>query len=111
MTRFNVTFNYLGRDWFLCVKSWTDQSSSATHYANREAAAAALVTARRCMRNKQVKARIVATTPIEETSWCGTRIEKEGMFPNGDGAAHPLIAGSLSHRLKKLARLQTAQTQ
>jgi len=108
MTTFNVTFSYLGRDWFLCAKTWTDQPSSATHYTNREAAAAALVTARRSMRNKQVKARIVARTPIEEAPLFGEHTEQEAMFPNADGAAHALVAGSLSHRL---ARLQRALTQ
>jgi hypothetical protein len=108
MTTFNVTFSYLGRDWFLTAKSWTDQPSSATDYTNREAAAAALVTARRRMRNKQVNARIVARTPVEEAPLSGEPIGQEGMFPNADGAARTLVAGALSHRLEKLARLQRA---
>jgi hypothetical protein len=104
MTTFNVTFHYLGRDWFLSTKNcWTDQPSGASHYISREAAGAALVTARRYMRNKQVKARIVATPPTVGTP-LGRIIEQEGMFPIADGAAHPLVTGSHSYRLKKLAR-------
>jgi hypothetical protein len=105
MTTFNVTFHYLGRDWFLSTKnSWTDQPSGASHYISREAAGAALVTARRYMRNKQVKARVVATPPTVEAPLFGRHIEQEGMFPIADGAAHPFVTGSLSYRLKKLAR-------
>jgi hypothetical protein len=57
-----VTFHYLGRDWFLCGKSWTDEFPRASHYVSEEAAGAALAKARRYMRNKQAKARIVAIT-------------------------------------------------
>jgi hypothetical protein len=104
MTTFNVTSHYLGRDWFLSTKNcWTDQSSGASNYISREAAGAALVTARRYMRNKQVKARIVATPPAVEATLFGRHIEQEGMFPIADAAAHPLVSGSLSYRLKKLA--------
>ena len=63
METYRVTFNYLGRDWFLCAKTWTYEPSHSSHYRNAEAASAALVTARRYMRNKQVKARIVVTPP------------------------------------------------
>ena len=63
MTTLTVTFHYLGRDWFLCGKSWTDEFPRASLYVSEEAAGAALATARRYMRNKQAKARIVAMAP------------------------------------------------
>lgn len=104
MTTFTVTFHYLGRDWFLSKKNcWTDQPSGASHYISEEAAGAALVAARRYMRNKQVRARSVATPPTVETPLSGRHIEQEGMLSIADGAAYPLVAGSLSYRLKKLS--------
>ncbi len=42
-TAFIVTFHYLGRDWFLCAKSWTIEPAHASRYINAEAAAAALM--------------------------------------------------------------------
>lgn len=80
METYLVTFNYLGRDWFLCAKAWTDDPSRASHYRNQEAANAALATARRYMRNKQVKARIVVTPRTEEAARYGRRIEQEEML-------------------------------
>ena len=61
MNTFTVTFHYLGNDWFLRAKSWTDEPERASNYATEEAANTALTRARRSMRNKQVKARIVRT--------------------------------------------------
>ncbi len=66
MKTFTVTFRYLGRDWFLCGKSWTDECARASHYVSEHAAEAALVKARRYMRNKQAKARIVTMIPNVE---------------------------------------------
>jgi|SRR5271170_6196034 hypothetical protein len=73
-TAFIVTFHYLGRDWFLCAKSWTIEPAHASRYINAEAAAAALMIARRYMRNKQVKARIVSATPLVESAEIMARI-------------------------------------
>jgi hypothetical protein len=66
MSTFSVTFHYLGHDWFLAATAWTDQPERASNYATQEAASMALTRVRRYMRNKQIKARIVATTPGEE---------------------------------------------
>jgi hypothetical protein len=66
MSKFSVTFHYLGLDWFLVAKSWTDEPNRASNYATEEAASMALTRARRYMRNKQIKARIVAAAPGEE---------------------------------------------
>jgi len=72
-----VTFHYLGCDWFLCGKSWTVEPARASHYINAEAAGAALATARRFMKNKQVKARIVAAAPTVGTPPVGSDKEQE----------------------------------
>ena len=66
MSTFSVTFHYLGHDWFLAAKAWTDEPERASNYATQEAASMALTRVRRYMRNKQTKARIVATAPGEE---------------------------------------------
>jgi hypothetical protein len=66
MDTFNVTFTYLGLNWFLRGRYWTEQPADASCYISREAADAALVQARRYMRNKQVNAHIVGTTPAAE---------------------------------------------
>ena len=90
METYRVTFNYLGRDWFLCAKTWTYEPSHASHYRNAEAASAALVTARRYMRNKQVKARIVVTPPHEEAPMFGNaRNKKEYSQPRLGKGARP----------------------
>ncbi len=62
VTTFIVTFHYLGNDWFLRAKTWTEEFPRASRYSNEETARAALATARRYMRNKQSKARVVSTT-------------------------------------------------
>lgn len=83
MPTFNVTFNYLGRDWFMCAeKCWTDQPSRASQYINGQAAGAALAKARRYMRNKQVEARIVASTSQVEAPSFDRDIGEEGVSPN-----------------------------
>ena len=65
MTAFNVTFTYLGNDWFLCAKTWTVQPARASAYPTEEAAGVALRRARRYMRNKQPKAHIVPAMSLE----------------------------------------------
>ena len=90
MTTFIVTFHYFGRDWFLCGKSWTVEPARASHYINGDAADAALLTARRCMKNKQVKTRIVVASQTVASSPFGS--DNEGISPNA--AAHLLVAGS-----------------
>ena len=59
MNTFAVSFHYLGNDWFLRATSWTDEPELASNYATEEAARTALTRARRYMRNKQVKARVI----------------------------------------------------
>ena len=56
-----ILASVLGHDWFLSGKYWTNELARASQYINVEAASAALATARRNIKNKQSKARIVAT--------------------------------------------------
>ncbi len=69
MATFTVTFHYLGCDWFLREKSWTEKVGDASRYLDQQAAGEALAKARRYMRNKQPRARIVEMiSPAEARS-------------------------------------------
>jgi len=92
VTTFNVTFRYLGRDWFLRAKSWTEWWMHASHYDSEEAAIAALAIARRSMRNKQAGARIIKAAPIGPILPAVSQAQRTGRIVFDMACRHPQAA-------------------